>query len=59
MRRLERTVLVILLPLLFLWVVGAFGSPGVGSWEYQILSVCWVLGLTYVWWPRSKGPSGS
>ena len=51
--KLASTALVILVPVLLLAIVGLFsGGAGIGVVELILLLAIWVVGLTWVWWPR-------
>lgn len=52
--KLASTVLVFAIPLLLLAVMAVFGGLlGFGSAEIGLLSLIWIVGLTWVWRPRS------
>ena len=51
--KLASTVLVFIVPVLLLTIIGLFsGGFGVGVVELSLLLLIWVVGLTWVWWPR-------
>jgi hypothetical protein len=51
--KLASTVLVFLVPVLLLALIGLLtGGFGIGVVELTLLSAIWVVGLTWVWWPR-------
>src|SRR3954453_5689070 len=51
--RLASTVLVFIAPVLLLAIIGLFtGGVGIGVVELTFLLAIWVVGLTWVWWPR-------
>jgi hypothetical protein len=52
-RRLASTVLVLAVPILLLAIVAALGgSFAIGLPEIALLWVIWIVGLSWVWWPR-------
>jgi hypothetical protein len=52
-KRLKRTVLVLFGPLVLLLLAGSVtGSTDLGSPELDVLYPFWLIGLTYIWWPR-------
>jgi hypothetical protein len=53
-KKLSSTVLVFTVPVLLLAIIGAAGgSFGIGTVELSLLAVIWVVGLAWVWWPRT------
>jgi len=53
--KLASTVLVFTVPMLLLAIIGLFsGSFGIGTPELTLLWVIWIVGLTWVWWPRRR-----
>lgn len=51
--KLASTVLVFTVPMLLLAIIGLFGGGfAIGTPEIALLWVIWIVGLTWVWWPR-------
>jgi hypothetical protein len=53
--KLSSTVLVFTVPVLLLAISAAVGgSFGIGLVELSLLVAIWVVGLAWVWWPRTR-----